>query len=211
MHSFAVLRKPLAVMLFFGALGAGRALGAVITEQVTVPPQTVIAATGVDPTDATVTFTSSFGQFDPALGTLTGVTFDYDYEFQIVMAGTAGGSGGSAAGPVEINGAASSLVIAGGSGGAGPGTVPFSETGSYSPTGDLSSYIGAGAGSFAWQADEDVSPGGTPDFTAELDLVAPSSLTVTYTYTAPVPEPAALGLGIGSLFLLCRRARRSRA
>lgn len=191
----------------------GQALqAAMVVQNIPVPGQSLIA--GVT-TDTTFPFdlVSSFNNFDPLLGTLTNVRFDFTYDFQLTLQTppTGGGGAGSAGGPIFVNG----VNPPGGGGGNGTGggggpsvtlQLPFSVTGNFQVSDNLGSYLAAFPGqqsTFDFSATGHVGP--DTGATGALDLKNTSSVVVTYTYT-PAPEPATASL-LGVAFLALARSR----
>lgn len=185
--------------------------GETISQTYSVPSETVI---GGATTSTTVpkNFVTNFNQFNPALGTLTGVDIDFVYDFLLTLnLGPDGGGGsGSAGGPIYINGFSDPAPTGTGNGtgnGGGPNQVlllPFATNTTYATTASLGGFVGVGTGSVEYAASGFVSPpvGGS----ASLALQGTSSVKVTYTYSVPEPATAYL-FGIGGVGLLARRRR----
>ena len=191
-------------VLLAGAAGANAAMVAYsVDAATTLVPATTSSVSGVSYTD-----TSTFPQFNPALGTLTDVSFSYNYGAAIDVTGS-GGAVGQISGELFVDGTDTGVSATGG--GFGPGGVS-DLSGAFSGTYDdpnLSTLAGSGTNTFAWDTTGDyiTVAYGTP--TASLEATSPSPVSVTYTYTAAaVPEPASASLlAAGGLALLARRRR----
>jgi hypothetical protein len=221
------LMAGLGVLGGFGVMSSQAHASTILATDI-LQPQTVVTVAEENTPGVAYTISSTFPQFPAALGTLTGVTFAYDYQFSVDNAGGGGGGGAAVSGPVDINGSPTSLDIAastGGFGGGGPFAIPLvgNTDSTYTVTGDLSSYIGSGSYNFDYLSGDPSAPAGpggeptdyvsaSPGFT--LDLLSPtgspSYVSVSYTYTpAAVPEPASVGgLGAAAIVLLARRKQK---
>jgi hypothetical protein len=191
-------------VLFAGATGANAAMVTyTVDAAATIIPATTTSVSGVDYTD-----TSTFPQFNPALGTLTDASFSYNYGAAIDVEG-GGGAVGQISGELFANGVDTGIGATGG--GFGPGGVSAlsgSFTGTYDDP-NLTNDTGTGSATFAWDTTGDyiTIAFGTP--TVTLESTSPSPVSLTYTYTpAAVPEPASISvLATGGLVLLGRRRR----
>lgn len=186
--------------------------------------QTIVQSFSFGPPDFTdsgqTNFSHSFSgtvnQFDPALGTLTGITLDFSFTFSgsVTIGAAPGGGGLSTGGSVTWNGDTIDGAGGGSGGGGGPGSVVnLQSTVSFlrSPAGlDFSMATGTGTALLSYDAGVSLSfPGDTTINTFQLDA---GSMTLTYAYAA-VPEPstyAALA-GFAALGVVIARRRRATA
>lgn len=193
-----------------------------------------------DPGDQTsYAQTISLNQFNPTLGTLTGVQITVDTQLQ--KSGTLVNNGSNAtnmnylyqSGQITVAGEgvnhtqnASSTFIAGESfsnvaGGGGIATIAFlQETflGDVFNPSNLSAFIGTGTVDYAVNAAANLLTGcGNANCASNIVTKMGAQMTVTYTYTPDtneVPEPASfamVGLGVLALGLIGRRARSRKA
>ena len=204
--SFFKCNAGLIVLLAGAASSSAATMTYSVDAAATLLPATTLVAGGSSVTSS-FTDTATLPKFNPALGTLTDVTFSYNYGGAIDVEG-GGGAVGQINGEIFVNG--TDTALSAGGGGFGPGGVSAlngSFTGTYDDP-NLPNDAGTGTVSLAW-----VTTGnyvsyayGTP--TATLEATSPSPVSVTYTYTA-VPEPTSLGLLFASGVSLLARRRRS--
>jgi hypothetical protein len=214
------LFRPLALAL----LAVAAALPGAARAQDTLTETYQFPVTNFSAIPLTATLTAPFSQFDPSLGTLTGATFNWEYDLSVHEQWSNNGENYYLfTGPVGINDPNQNTLqtyyynfIVGGSGGGNnfeterlPNFMP------YSVPQYLGLLQGTGSYSLVWNAGCGPSVGSNGGYAAVLgvSLNSTSFVTVTYTYTpAVVPEPstwALLGVGAGVLGVTWRRRPRA--
>lgn len=167
---------------------------------------------GAAPFTHSETFTGTFDQFDPTLGTLDEVSFVLDFDFDAAISS---GGGGGVNGTVHFDNTGNPAFIGGGGGfGSGvAGVYPVDQLYDTSTAPHVidairSDFIGTGSVDLVAMITATV---GAPIPDVRIDLVddlSEASMTLNYNYTS-VPEPTAVALlMIAGAALLTGRALR---
>lgn len=215
-------------------------LTAVGLQAATISYGPVSTSPNFDPGDQTnYSQTLSLNQFNPSLGTLTGVQITVDTQLQKSGSLVNNGTNATAlsyfyqSGAITVNGegvshsqAASSTFLGGESfaniaGGGGVATIAFlqeSDLGNVFNPGNLSAFIGTSTVDYLVNAGANLFTGcGSANCDSQIVTKMGAQMTVTYTYlpdTNEVPEPASfamVGLGVLALGLIGRKARNRKA
>lgn len=210
-----MLARTLAALALL-ALAPLAADAAQIVQQVPVPPRAFFTAvsTGGAEQEIEVELPNVFDRFDPALGTLTGIDFAWDYHFRLTLdVASAGGGAGGVTGPFTLEG---STIGGDGNGNGGGGDTPgvqvleFALTGhqelppAHIPGAWLLAFLGSPPQDVEIVYEPRIWVRSTGDATVSLEMLDTSSVTLTYEY---LPEPdAGLAALVAIVALLARRA-----